>query len=85
MTWSITHAGTTWSEADLTVQHAVLITDGLGTDTWDFNPAGGPRKLVSVLAAFIAAAESKPLVQVMFELSTVPLATLLAGLQVVEE
>jgi len=82
--WVLSWGDNTWSVNDLTAAHLVLICEGLGEDTWDFDPRSGPRRFLAVLGSFIAVAEGVPLVDVMVALSATPVETLMAGLQTVE-
>lgn len=52
--WSITWRGRTWRRSDMTVEHARIIGEFLGTDTWTWHalhPARGPLHLVAVVVA----------------------------------
>lgn len=82
--WVIRWGGREWSEDDLLVAHLMLMVDGHGADTWDVAPTGGPRKLLSALAAFISLESQMDYVQVVDALLMRPASELLEALQLID-
>lgn len=77
--WQITWGKSQWTEDDLTGQHLMLIVTAQGADQWEqCDPTGGPVRLIGVLAALIAIAESRPIEKVIVELALLP-ASVLVG------
>lgn len=73
-----------WNDSDLLGVHLMLMVDGTGVDGWDIMPTGGPRRLVSTLAAFISVDEHRDYAQVVSELLLEPAFRLLEALELVD-
>lgn len=81
MRWTITWAGITWTEDDLTVGHVADIIRASGRDEWEsMNPAQSPTRLIYILAAFIAGSTDADVTVVLKELVAVKFATVLETL-----
>lgn len=58
--WTLTWQGRTWSDRDLTGEHAAAVAELIGAaPTWDWfdlsdiHPAMGPLQVMALLAAFV--------------------------------
>lgn len=81
MRWTLTWAGTTWTEDDLTVGHVADIVRASGLATWDtLNPVQSPITLIYMLTAFIAQSTDADVLAVLAELRGVKFATVLNAL-----
>lgn len=78
--WSLAWGDNRWGPDDLTGRHLALIGIGLGEDTFDFDPRGGPRRLLAVLGAFISIHTDLPYMEAIANLQTLPAHELLATL-----
>ena len=62
--WSLTWQGQTWTNRDMTGDHAAAVAEMIGAPPgWDWfdlselHPARGPLQVMSLLAAFVVVAE----------------------------
>lgn len=74
--WRLTWGDHSFTFEDMTGAHLTLIGAALGEDTWDINPAAGPRRLQAVLGACVAFATGRRLDDVCAELAAAPASAL---------
>lgn len=82
--WVLRWGDREWNDSDLLGVHLMLMVDGTGVDGWDIMPTGGPRRLVSTLAALISVDEHRDYAQVVSELLLEPAFRLLEALELVD-
>lgn len=83
--WRLTWGEHTFTADDLTGAHLSLIGVALGEDTWDVNPAAGPRRLQAVLAVCLAIGAGRRLDDVVAELASAPALALADALSTDDE
>lgn len=72
-----------WSENDVTGAHVALMTLLAGTDSFSIlDPMSGPMALMANIAAYVSVSETRPVTDVMGELSAAPLKRILEAISV---
>jgi hypothetical protein len=80
--WRLTWGDKSWTEADMTGRHLVLVSLGIGSDGWDISPTAGPIRLLATLAAFVAVDSGREIADVLAELNALPASALVEALTI---